>query len=137
MTWTVSTSSFDQAKIRGLPLAVTHPITGRSCLKYHERWSQERTRFDPTIVELENGDQNICNVLEALLHDGRISYWHTWGEGDILPNDNLSMLHTRSSFQVGIDRELWRIHSNEAHTNRRDSWNFRRQGTLINPNENR
>ncbi|PSN62950.1 Clavaminate synthase-like protein [Corynespora cassiicola Philippines] len=110
LTWSVSTPSFDQSKIHGMPLVTKHPTTGQPCLKYHERWPQEKTRFDPTTVEIENGDQNICEVLESLLHDRRVCYWHTWEEGDLLISDNTLMLHTRSSFEAGVDRELWRIH---------------------------
>ena len=93
-----------------MPLVEAHPTTGQLCLKYHERWPQEKTRFDPTVVEIENGDQSICDVLEDLLHDRRVCYWHSWEEGDLLVNDNTAMLHTRSSFESGVDRELWRIH---------------------------
>ena len=110
LTWSVKTASFDQSVIDSMPLIVAHPSTGRPCLKYHERWPQEKTRFDPTEVAIENGDQSVCDVLESLLHDRRVCYWHSWQEGDLVVNDNISMLHTRSSFQAGIDRELWRIH---------------------------
>lgn len=110
LTWSVKTPSFDQSVIGNMPLIITHPSTGKSCLRYHERWPQEKTRFDPTEVAIENDDGSVCDVLETLLHDRRICYWHSWQEGDLIVNDNISMLHTRSSFQAGIDRELWRIH---------------------------
>lgn len=110
LTWSVKTVSFDQSVIDSMPLVVTHPSTGRPCLKYHERWPQEKTRFDPTEVAIENGDESVCDVLESLLHDRRVCYWHSWQEGDLVINDNISTLHTRSSFQAGVDRELWRIH---------------------------
>ncbi|KAJ8111436.1 hypothetical protein OPT61_g5973 [Boeremia exigua] len=110
LTWAVKTASFDQSVIDNMPLVVSHPSTGRPCLKYHERWPQEKTRFDPTEVSVENGDESVCDVLETLLHDRRVCYWHSWQEGDLIINDNISMLHTRSSFQAGVDRELWRIH---------------------------
>jgi alpha-ketoglutarate-dependent taurine dioxygenase len=31
---------------------------------------------------------------------------HSWQDGDLVNNDNISMLHTRSSFKTGVDREL-------------------------------
>ncbi|KAF1951536.1 Clavaminate synthase-like protein [Byssothecium circinans] len=71
---------------------------------------QEKTRFDLTSVEIENGDQSACDTLEEPMHDHRVCYWHTWEEGDVLVNDNISMMHTRSSFEAGVARELWRIH---------------------------
>lgn len=110
LTWSVKTPSFDQSVIHSMPLVVSHPSTGKSCLRYHERWPQEKTRFDPTEVAIENGDQSVCDLLESLLHDRRICYWHSWQEGDLIVNDNISTMHTRSSFQAGVDRELWRIH---------------------------
>ncbi|KAJ4310620.1 hypothetical protein N0V94_008349 [Neodidymelliopsis sp. IMI 364377] len=110
LTWSVKTASFDQSVIGGMPLVAMHPSTGQPCLRYHERWPQEKTRFDPTEVEIENGDQRVCDTLETLLHDRRVCYWHSWQEGDLIVNDNIAMLHTRSSFEAGIDRELWRIH---------------------------
>jgi alpha-ketoglutarate-dependent taurine dioxygenase len=110
LTWSVKTASFDQSVVGGMPLVATHPSTGQPCLRYHERWPQEKTRFDPTEVKIENGDQRICDTLESLLHDRRVCYWHSWQEGDLIVNDNISMLHTRSSFEAGVDRELWRIH---------------------------
>lgn len=110
LTWSVKTASFDQSVINNMPLVATHPTTGQPCLKYHERWPQEKTRFDPTEVAIENGDESVCGILESLLHDRRVCYWHSWQEGDLIINDNISMLHTRSSFEAGTDRELWRIH---------------------------
>lgn len=110
LTWSVKTPSFDQSVIDNMPLITTHSSTGRPCLRYHERWPQEKTRFEPTEVAIENGDSSVSDVLESLLHDRRVCYWHSWQEGDLIVNDNISMLHTRSSFQAGIDRELWRIH---------------------------
>ncbi|XPS73903.1 hypothetical protein M3J07_006024 [Ascochyta lentis] len=109
-TWSVKTPSFDQSIVGNMPLVTTHPSTNRPCLRYHERWPQEKTRFDPTEVEIENDDGSLSDVLEKLLHDRRVCYWHSWKEGDLIVNDNISMMHTRSSFQAGVDRELWRIH---------------------------
>ncbi|OAK97477.1 hypothetical protein IQ06DRAFT_327855 [Phaeosphaeriaceae sp. SRC1lsM3a] len=89
LTWTVSTPSFGGTKLENIDL--------------------EKTRFDPTFVEIDNDEQSVCDVLEQLLHDRRVCYWHTWEEGDILVSDNIAMLHTRSSFDSGCNRELWRI----------------------------
>ncbi|KAH6384617.1 hypothetical protein HBI14_214490 [Parastagonospora nodorum] len=110
LKWSVRTTSFDQSFVDGIPLVTQHPSTAQPCLRYHERWPQEKTRFDPTEVEIGNGDHSVCDTLEELLHDRRVCYWHSWQEGDLVINDNISMLHTRSSFEAGIDRELWRIH---------------------------
>ncbi|RYP51886.1 hypothetical protein DL768_002854 [Monosporascus sp. mg162] len=115
LTWKVSTSSFNATELRGLPLVVDHPSTGRPCLRYHEPWPQHKTKFEETNVTIENADGDldsaaICDVLDSLLHDRRIAYYHAWEKGDLLVSDNILAMHTRSDFTAGCDRELWRIH---------------------------
>lgn len=116
LTWSVTTSSFGAPKLQNLPLIVDHPSTGKPCLFYHEPWPQSRTRFQATLVDVHGDGVDaersaaVCEALDALLHDRRVSYWHSWEKGDFLVSDNLAMLHTRSDFTAGCDRELWRIH---------------------------
>lgn len=116
LTWSVSTSSFGSPRLQGLPLVIDHPATGRPLLFYHEPWPQSRTKFQATLISIqgegvdERRSAAICAALDALLHDRRVSYWHSWEKGDFLVSDNLAMLHTRSDFTAGCDRELWRIH---------------------------
>lgn len=110
LAWTVSTESFERTVLNGLPLIITHPTTQLPCLAYHEPWPQEKTRFQPTNVTMDNGDQALCDTLDSLLHDRRVCYWHSWEMGDMLVSDNFNILHTRSDFVSGADRELWRIH---------------------------
>ncbi|KAE8149945.1 putative pyoverdine/dityrosine biosynthesis protein [Aspergillus avenaceus] len=112
LTWNVRTSSFDSAVIQKLPLVVPHFATGKPCLRYHEPWPQEKTRFDPTYVTIDQVEdsEGLCKTINSLLHDRRIAYWHSWEEGDCLFSDNVNMMHTRSSFTGQSDRCLWRIH---------------------------
>lgn len=116
LTWSVTTTSFNATKLKGLPLIVDHPTTGAPCLRYHEPWPQSKTAFEPTLVTIqdefgtiENSDE-LCATLDSLLHDRRIAYWHSWEKGDLLVSDNVAAMHTRSDFTAGCDRELWRIH---------------------------
>ncbi|KAL0632894.1 hypothetical protein Q9L58_008210 [Maublancomyces gigas] len=112
ITWSVKTKTFDNAELERLPLVQPHPVTGTNCLRYHERWPQTRTRFDPIEVSID-GDESkkvLCDVIEELLYDRRVCLWHEWQQGDIVVSDNFSMMHTRSSFESGASRELWRIH---------------------------
>ncbi|POR36253.1 Spore wall maturation protein DIT1 [Tolypocladium paradoxum] len=113
-TWSVSTSSFDQIVLAGLPLIVKHPTTGKPCLRYHEPWPQSKTKFDETIVKIEGHAEAesaaICEALDSALHDRRVAYYHIWEKGDLVVSDNTLMMHTRSDFNAGSDRELWRIH---------------------------
>ncbi|KAL7809571.1 Pyoverdine/dityrosine biosynthesis domain-containing protein [Trichoderma gracile] len=114
MTWTVSTASFDQTVLKGLPLITPHPVTGKPCLRYHEPWPQHKTKFEPTEVTidgLEAADSAaICEAIDSVLYDRRVVYYHVWDKGDIVVSDNILMMHTRSEFVSGSDRELWRIH---------------------------
>ena len=113
-TWTVSTSSFDQTKLDRIPLVAPHPTTGKRCLRYHEPWPSSKTSFDATYVTIDGEDEStsdsICRALDSLLHDRRVAYYHSWEKGDLVVSDNVLMMHTRSDFTAGCDRELWRIH---------------------------
>lgn len=93
-----------------LDLVIPHPIHFKPCLRYHEPWLQNKTTFDPTIVKIENGDNKVLDVLDELLYDSRVCYYHAWKRGDVLVNDNIAMMHTRSEFRLGSERELWRVH---------------------------
>ncbi|PTB65521.1 Clavaminate synthase-like protein [Trichoderma citrinoviride] len=114
MTWTVSTASFDQTVLKGLPLITPHPVTGKPCLRYHEPWPQHKTKFEPTKVTIDGLDAAdsaaICEAIDSVLYDRRVVYYHVWDKGDIVVSDNILMMHTRSAFLSGSDRELWRIH---------------------------
>jgi alpha-ketoglutarate-dependent taurine dioxygenase len=113
-TWTVSTSSFDSTVLKGIPLVVPHPTTGKPCLRYHEPWPQSRTKFDETLVSIDDldeaGSRAICEAIDSILHDRRVVYYHAWEKGDVVVSDNILALHTRSDFTAGSSRELWRIH---------------------------
>ncbi|KAJ4328974.1 hypothetical protein N0V84_000545 [Fusarium piperis] len=114
LTWSVSTSAFDQTIMKGLPLVIPHPTTEKPCLRYHEPWPRSRTQFDATDVVIEGQEPvesaAICAAIDATLYDRRVAYYHVWDKGDIVVSDNVLMMHTRSDFTAGIDRELWRIH---------------------------
>lgn len=114
MTWSVSTSSFNQTVLGGLPLVVDHPTTGKPCLRYHEPWPSTKTKFDATNVTIEGREgaesAKICEAIDEILHDRRVAYYHAWDKGDMVISDNILMMHTRSDFKSGSNRELWRIH---------------------------
>jgi alpha-ketoglutarate-dependent taurine dioxygenase len=114
LTWSVSTPSFNQTKLAKLPLIVPHFATGRPALRYHEPWPEHKTRFHPTDVSIDQLDEKassaLCDLIDELLHDRRVCYWHAWEEGDFLVSDNVAMMHTRSSFDGRTDRCLRRIH---------------------------
>ncbi|KAF3761231.1 Clavaminate synthase-like protein [Cryphonectria parasitica EP155] len=116
LSWSVTTTSFGAPKLQNLPLILDHPTTGKPILSYHEPWPQNKTKFQATLVDIQGDGVDaeksavICAAIDSLLHDRRVVYWHSWEKGDFLVSDNLAMLHTRSDFTAGCDRELWRIH---------------------------
>ncbi|GKU06000.1 unnamed protein product [Fusarium langsethiae] len=114
LTWSVSTSAFDNTVLRGLPLAIAHPTTGKPCLRYHEPWPQSKTVFDASEVTIDGFEKSesasICDTIDSVLYDRRVALYYAWDKGDILVSDNILMMHTRSDFTAGVDRELWRIH---------------------------
>ncbi|KAJ4252339.1 hypothetical protein NW762_010937 [Fusarium torreyae] len=113
-TWSVATTAFDNTVLRGLPLAINHPTTGKPCLRYHEPWPQSKTRFDASDVTIDGLEPTqssaICDTITSVLYDRRVALYLAWDKGDIVVSDNILMMHTRSDFTAGIDRELWRIH---------------------------
>ncbi|KAH8657482.1 Pyoverdine/dityrosine biosynthesis protein-domain-containing protein [Tricladium varicosporioides] len=111
LTWCCQTTAFNATKLSNLDLVVPHPSLGTPCLRYHEPWGRDRTLFDPTIVKIENGPEELLNVIDELLYDSRICYRHSWRKGDWLVNDNVAMMHTRGGFVSGSSRELWRLHA--------------------------
>jgi hypothetical protein len=118
-TWNVQTTSFNSTKLTDLALVIPHPnpAIDTPCLRYHEPWGRDKTKFDPTVVGLSGpwlekvGDEDkVLAMIDELLYDRRNCYYHSWEKGDWLVNDNISMMHTRSGFSSGAERELWRIH---------------------------
>ncbi|KAK3389571.1 putative pyoverdine/dityrosine biosynthesis protein [Podospora didyma] len=117
LTFTVSTHAFQANTLSGLPLVLSHPTTGKPCLRFHEPWPRSKTNFETMDVTIKGGgiaseeeSLRVSEEIVALLYDRRVTYWHSWKKGDLVVNDNVSMMHTRSEFISGSDRELWRIH---------------------------
>ncbi|RGP81180.1 hypothetical protein FLONG3_717 [Fusarium longipes] len=92
LTWSVSTSAFDNTVLEGLPLVVNHPSTNKSCLRYHEPWPQSKTRFDASEVSIEGLEPTqsaaLCNTIDSVLYDRRVALYYAWEKGDILCRDN-------------------------------------------------
>ncbi|KAF2108932.1 putative pyoverdine/dityrosine biosynthesis protein [Lophiotrema nucula] len=107
-TWDMVNDGFWSAKQTGLPLVVRHKETGAPCLRWHQPWT--KTKFSKYYVTIENDDQSLVDVINALVYDYRLCLRFAWQVGDLLINDNVSMLHTRTAFTGDCDREMWRIH---------------------------
>jgi alpha-ketoglutarate-dependent taurine dioxygenase len=110
VTWSMVNDGFWSAKQTELPLVVRHKETGAACLRWHEPWT--KTKFSKYFIEIENDEagEELVSIINSLLYDYRICLRFEWEEGDLLINDNVSMLHTRTAFSGNCEREMWRIH---------------------------
>jgi alpha-ketoglutarate-dependent taurine dioxygenase len=108
ITWQMENDGFWSNVQRGLPLVKRHPNTKLPCIRWHQPWSE--TKFSKYKVTIENDEQELVDVVNKLVYDYRVCLRFTWNEGDLLVNDNVSMLHTRTSYASKCDREMWRIH---------------------------
>jgi alpha-ketoglutarate-dependent taurine dioxygenase len=108
--WNMDNNGFWDAKLKDLPLIVSHPVTNAPCIRWHEHWDETKTKFSTCKVTLSNDDEEIIEVIRNLLYDFRVCLRFTWNVGDWLVSDNTSMLHTRTGYTSGCKRELWRIH---------------------------
>lgn len=110
LTWSMVNDGFWSAKQTGLPLVVKHKETGAACLRWHQPWT--KTKFSKYFIEIENDEagEELVNVINTFLYDYRVCLRFEWEQGDLLINDNVSMLHTRTAFMNNCEREMWRIH---------------------------
>lgn len=108
VTWQMENDGFWSNKQTGLPLVKRHPVTEKPCIRWHQPWTE--TKFSRYRVTIENDEQALVDVVNKLVYDYRVCLRFTWNEGDLLVNDNVSMLHTQTPYASKCDREMWRIH---------------------------
>lgn len=95
--------------MRNIPLVEPHPVSNEPCVRWHEPWPEWKTKFSNFMVRIENGGQDYIELIRRMLYDRRVCLYFSWMEGDVLVSDNFAMLHTRTEYEGGSDRELWRI----------------------------
>ncbi|KAL8949691.1 MAG: hypothetical protein Q9222_004220 [Ikaeria aurantiellina] len=95
-----------------LSLVVPHPTNQKPCIRWHEPWYKWQTKFSHNEIRITNGEQRYKDLIREMLYDRRVCLYFNFEQGDILVADNVSMMHTRTSFTAGTGRELWRIHFN-------------------------
>lgn len=110
ITWDMINDGFWSAKQTGLNLVLRHPTTNAPCLRWHQPWDSSRTKFSTYVVTIENDEQSLVKVISTLIYDHRVCLRFEWEQGDLLVNDNVAMLHTRTEYSSNSDREMWRIH---------------------------
>lgn len=110
VTWAMDNDGFWDAKLKNQALVVKHPATGLPCIRWHQPWDSSKTKFSTCDVTIENDEQSLKQVVDHVVYDYRVCLRFSWEKGDLLVNDNVSMLHTRTGYISDCDRELWRIH---------------------------
>jgi alpha-ketoglutarate-dependent taurine dioxygenase len=110
ITWAMDNDGFWDAKLKNLPLIVKHPVSGLPCVRWHQPWDSSKTKFSTCDVTIENDHPSLVGVVDRLTYDHRVCLRFEWEKGDLLISDNTAMLHTRTGYKTGCDRELWRIH---------------------------
>jgi 2-keto-3-deoxy-L-rhamnonate aldolase RhmA/pyoverdine/dityrosine biosynthesis protein Dit1/alpha-ketoglutarate-dependent taurine dioxygenase/SAM-dependent methyltransferase len=108
--WTCHSGGYFDHHVPSLPLVVSHPVDARPCIRWHEPWPKTETKYGDASITIDNGDQALVALVDSLLYDERVCLRFAWEEGDVMVNDNMEMLHTRTAFERGAARELWRIH---------------------------
>jgi alpha-ketoglutarate-dependent taurine dioxygenase len=97
-----------------VPLAATHPGTGRRILRFAEPPNETTAELNPLVVEAGGlGGESFADLLRelrALLYDPRYCYAHPWEGGDFLVADNQALLHGRKAFRQHSPRHLRRVH---------------------------
>ncbi|KAJ5673209.1 hypothetical protein N7507_002336 [Penicillium longicatenatum] len=110
VTWAMDNDGFWDAKLKNLPLTVTHPVSGLPCVRWHQPWDSTKTKFSTCDVTVENEDPSLVQVIDRIIYDFRVCFRFEWEKGDLLISDNTAMLHTRTGYISDCERELWRIH---------------------------
>ncbi|KAH7004214.1 hypothetical protein EDB82DRAFT_486333 [Fusarium venenatum] len=108
--WTCHSGGYFDHHVPSLPLVVSHVVDARPCIRWHEPWPKTETKYGDASITIDIGDQALVSLVDSLLYDKRASLRFSWEEGDVMVNNNIEMLHTRTAFERGAARELWRIH---------------------------
>ncbi|KAJ2968775.1 hypothetical protein NUW58_g10146 [Xylaria curta] len=111
VTWKMINDGFWSNEHRGHAASVAAPRRQASRASAGtRRGAGEQDQVLDFTVAMENADQSLVQLVEKLTYDFRTCLRFSWERGDVLVNDNMAMLHTRTSYTSACDRELWRIH---------------------------
>ena len=97
------------------PIITDHPQRGFPVIRYNEPPAGGMGHFvNPPILEF-NGisteeQAEFHRSLREALYAPNCFYAHEWREGDIVINDNYTLLHGREAFETKAPRHLRRIH---------------------------
>ncbi|KAI0535809.1 Clavaminate synthase-like protein [Xylaria digitata] len=84
--------------IEDTPLVVRHPTRNSPCIRWHQSWPKQQTTSSFEDVSIINGSQSLIPLINNLLLDRRVCLRFSGQEGDFLVCENLTTLHTMTSF---------------------------------------
>ncbi|AOM39170.1 tyrosine isonitrile desaturase/decarboxylase [Xenorhabdus hominickii] len=97
------------------PLVCLHPDGKKWVMRYNVPMKKEEGKYSDHHLLVMNGlsleeQETLENALYERLHDPRYLYAHQWQSGDIVINDNFTLLHGREAFITHSPRHLQRVH---------------------------
>jgi L-tyrosine isonitrile desaturase/decarboxylase len=98
------------------PIVTQHPQRGFPVIRYNEPPLKGFGNFlNPPTLEFQGlsgaeEEAEFHRGLREALYDPRNFYAHEWQVGDIVINDNYTLLHGRESFETKAPRHLRRVH---------------------------
>lgn len=95
-------------------LVQSHPHTGEAVVRYAEPLDPAAF-LSPLFLEVEGLPDELSAEaffadIEERLYDPRVTYHHTWQDGDYVITDNHALLHGRTAFTARSARHLRRVH---------------------------
>lgn len=96
------------------PIISEHPYKGYPVIRYNEPHFEEKGELiNPPHMQFTGIEQHevipLHESLHAALYDTNHFYAHEWQNGDIVINDNFSLLHGRESFHSHSARYIRRV----------------------------
>jgi alpha-ketoglutarate-dependent taurine dioxygenase len=120
----VLVSSFANAPFLQLPVAYTHPRTGRTLLYVTQQMTKEIADLDPEESE------ELLETLFAHLYRPEYTYAHEWRQGDLVAWDNIALQHARPNVSTeGPARTLRKVFSPAPQSSIMQVQEYRRAGT--------
>lgn len=111
MTLNFETAGSESSQTESLDLVISHPSLGTPCLN-HKVWGRDETGDHTTTVYIDNRPEELLQLIDGLLYDRRVCYYHEWLAGDVVVSDNVNMLHGPDRCTLDSPGEVWRIYTN-------------------------
>ncbi|KAI0444281.1 Pyoverdine/dityrosine biosynthesis protein-domain-containing protein [Xylaria telfairii] len=109
VTWEIANDDLGSNVHNGFPLVVRHHVTNVPCVRWYSAWGGDKTKYSTYKIVMQNEEQSLVPLVESLIYDFRTCLRFSFEKGDLLLNDNMSVLQTRTSRRSNCDQDLWRI----------------------------